>query len=81
MQTLRITASTQIIEKIQAYLSTFGDAVIESELEVEKYQKDKKYLQKQIQALDAGEVVFYSLNEAEELISRDLEGHANKNNS
>lgn len=64
METIRITASHDILEQVRAFLHTFKD----QQIKVQNESNERQYLQNQLNEIDNGKAIFYSLEEAEQIL-------------
>ena len=72
METLRITASHEIIEKVRTFLHSIQGAELEIATETDSFQADRKHLKKQLEQLNQGSTIFYTIEEAEEILDKTL---------
>jgi hypothetical protein len=75
METIRITASTDVLDQIRTFLKTFKEGNIRVENESDGFLATKKYLQNQIAEIDAGRTVFYSIEEADAILENTIRKH------
>jgi hypothetical protein len=75
MQTLRITASQEIIQQVIHLVETLPVQRFEIEPTIDP--EEKTYLRSQLDDIDSGKAVFFTLNEAEEVVEKTLRKYEN----
>jgi|TARA_R100000027_G_scaffold62371_1_gene54427 hypothetical protein len=77
MQTIRLRVNDKVYEKLVWLLKKFNKTDIEIISEDENYLKDKAYLQRELNEIDNGKAVFYSLEELEDELDKVISKHEN----
>ena len=77
MQTIRLRVNDKVYEKLIWLLKKFNKTDIEIISEDENYLKDKAYLQRELNEIDNGKAVFYSLEELEDELDKVISKHEN----
>lgn len=77
MQTIRLRVNDKVYEKLVWLLKKINKTNIEIISEDENYLKDKAYLQRELNEIDNGKAVFYSLEELEDELDKVISKHEN----
>ncbi len=77
MQTIRLRVNDKVYEKLIWLLKKFNKTDIEIISEDENFLKDKAYLQRELNEIDNGKAVFYSLEELEDELDKVISKHEN----
>jgi len=77
MQTIRLRVNDKVYEKLVWLLKKFNKTDIEIISEDENFLKDKAYLQHELNEIDNGKAVFYSLEELEDELDKVISKHGN----
>ncbi|MGJ3235672.1 MAG: tRNA pseudouridine synthase A [Bacteroidota bacterium] len=77
MQTIRLRVNDKVYEKLVWLLKKFNKTDIEIISEDENFLKDKAYLQRELNEIDNGKAVFYSLEELEDELDKVISKHEN----
>lgn len=77
MQTIRLRVNDKVYEKLVWLLKKFNKTDIEIISEDENYLKDKAYLQRELNEIDNGKAVFYSLEDLEDELDKVISKHEN----
>jgi len=79
METLKITASHEIIEKVKDFIQSFQNENVDVTLENETFLENRNYLRKQLLEIDSGKTIFYSLDEIDSKLDATLAKYENQN--
>jgi len=79
METLKITASHEIIEKVKDFIQSFQNENVDVTLENETFLENRNYLRKQLLDIDSGKTIFYSLDEIDSKLDATLAKYENQN--
>jgi hypothetical protein len=77
MQTIRLRVNDKVYEKLVWLLKKFNKTDIEIISEDENFLQDKAYLQRELNEIDNGKAVFYSLEELENELDKVISKHEN----
>ncbi len=77
MQTIRLRVNDKVYEKLVWLLKKFNKTDIGIISEDENFLKDKAFLQGELNEIDNGKAVFYSLEELEDELDKVISKHEN----
>jgi hypothetical protein len=77
MHTIRLKVNDKIYDKLIWLLSKFSKDEIEILIEKSTFNKDQKYLEKELNEILTGEAKFIGVEEAEQQLEKSINKHEN----